>query len=122
MGLPSSEDEILILHNPNCSKSRKTCALLEERGVDFATRLYLDDPLSRGELEDLATRLARRPIDFTRTGQAEFAAAGVTPESSDAQILEAMAAAPILMERPIVIRGARAAIGRPPEGVLALLD
>lgn len=122
MGLPSSEDEILLLHNPNCSKSRKTLALLEERGIDFATRLYLDDPLSMGELEDLASRLAKRPIDFTRTKQDEFAAAGVTMESNDARILGAMVAAPILMERPIVIRGARAAIGRPPEDVLALFD
>ena len=122
MSLPSSGDEILLLHNPKCSKSRATRALLEERGVDFATRLYLEDPLSKAELEDLAKRLARRPIDFARTGQAEFAAAGVTRESSDAQILEAMVSAPILMERPIVIRGARAAIGRPPEQVLEILD
>jgi len=122
VGLPSSGDEILLLHNPNCSKSRKTLALLEERGVDFATRLYLENPLSMGELEDLATRLAKRPIDFTRTGQAEFAAAGVTIESNDSQIFEAMVAAPILMERPIVIRGDLAAIGRPPEDVLALFD
>ena len=122
MGLPDSGDQILLLHNPKCSKSRTVLGLLEERGIDFETRLYLEDPLSLGELEDLAGRLAKRPIELTRTGQAEFADAGLTPESSDAQILEAMVAVPILMQRPILIRGARAAIGRPPEDVLALLD
>lgn len=122
VGLPNKSDEILLLHNPKCSKSRQTRALLEERGLDFETRLYLEEPLSADELADLARRLGKRPIDFTRTGQAEFEAAGLHEGSSDGEILDAMVAAPILMERPVVIRGARAAIGRPPEAVRALFD
>ncbi len=122
MSLPASDDEILLLHNPKCSKSRATLALLEERGVTFDTRLYLEDPLNEGELRALGARLGRSPVEYTRTGQAEFAEAGLSKDSDGAAILSAMAKAPILMERPILLRGDRAAIGRPPEDVLALLD
>ena len=122
MSLPTSRDEIVLLHNPKCSKSRATLALLEERGVDFATRLYLEDPLDRGELEDLARRLAKPVVEFTRTKQQEFAEAGLDADSGEGALLVAISKTPILMERPIVIRGDEAAIGRPPEDVLMLLD
>ena len=122
MSLPTSKDEILLLHNPRCSKSRATLALLEERGADFETRLYLEEPLDRGELEDLGQRLGRPIGDWTRKKEGAFKEAGLGKGSSDEEILAAMVAAPILMERPIVVRGAAAAIGRPPEDVLALLD
>ena len=67
MALPGSDDEILLLHNPKCSKSRATLALLEERGARFSTRLYLEDPLDRAELRELARRLGRPALEFTRT-------------------------------------------------------
>ena len=120
MALPT-DDTILLLHNPKCSKSRATLALLEEKGATFETRLYLEDPLAEDELQDLGRRLGRAPVEFTRTKQAEFAEAGLTKDSSGDEILAAMAKTPILMERPVVLRGDRAAIGRPPEDVLALL-
>ena len=120
MALPA-DDTILLLHNPKWSKSRATLALLEERGAAFETRLYLEDPLAEDELRDLGRRLGRAAIDYTRTKQAEFAEAGLTKDSGEDEILGAMAKTPILMERPVVIRGDRAAIGRPPEDVLALL-
>lgn len=122
MGLPGSTDEILMLHNPKCSKSRATLALLEERGVDFTTRLYLEDPLDPDELRELGKRLGRSVVDFTRTGQAEFAEAGLSKDSDENELVVSMAAAPILMERPVVVRGNRAAIGRPIEEVVALLE
>ena len=121
MALPTTQDEILLLHNPNCSKSRATLALLEERDVAFQTRLYLDDPLGREELADLGELLGKSPLEFTRSKQSEYAEAGLDASSSGDEILVAMAAAPILMERPILVRGNRAAIGRPPENVLQLL-
>jgi arsenate reductase (glutaredoxin) len=120
--LPRSEEEVLLLHNPQCSKSRATLALLEGRGVTFSTRLYLDEPLSRDELGDLGQRLGRSAIEFTRTGQAEFSEAGLTKSSGDEDLFAAMAARPILMERPVVVRGKRAVVGRPPEDVLALFE
>ena len=122
MNLPISEDEILFLHNPNCSKSRATLALIKERGVAFETRLYLEDPLGREELAELARRLGKSAIEFTRTGQAEFADLGLQDASSTDEILSTMATTPILMERPILVRGDRAKIGRPPEDVLQLLE
>ena len=122
MELPRSEDEILLLHNPKCSKSRETLALLEQRGGGFGIRRYLDEPLSLAELRELAARLGKRPIEFIRTKQPEFDAAGLTTRSSDDELLAGIEAQPILLERPIVLRGGRAAIGRPPEAVLALLD
>jgi arsenate reductase len=120
--LPRSRDEILLLHNPRCSKSRATRALLEERGVDFETRRYLEDPLDEDELVDLERRLGRPILEWTRAGEPAFSEAGLSPGADEADVRAAMARAPSLMERPIVVRGGRAAIGRPPESVLALLD
>ncbi len=122
MNLPTKRDEILFLHNPNCSKSRATWALIDERGITFETRLYLENPLGEAELADLGRRLDRSAVEFTRTGQAEFFDGGLDASSSSDEILAAMAKEPILMERPILIRGDRARIGRPPEDVLQLLD
>jgi arsenate reductase len=121
MALPASDDDLLLLHNPRCSKSRATLALLEEHGASFDVRAYLDDPLDVDELRSLGERLGRPASGFVRRKEAAFAEAGCGPESSDAEILEAMAKSPILMERPILVRGSRAAIGRPPEDVLELL-
>lgn len=121
MGLPASDSELLLLHNPRCSKSRAAFALLEERGADFEVRLYLDDPLSLSELQSLAERLGRPASGFVRRQEGAFAEAGCGPASGEGEILEAMAAAPILLERPILVRGSRAVVGRPPENVLELL-
>ena len=122
MSLPAIENEILLLHNPRCSKSRATEVLLEQAGVEYQTRAYLEEPLSRAELAELARRLDRPAAEFVRRGQSEFAEAGLSSGSSEDEILDAMAAHPILMERPILVRGERAAIGRPPENVRALLE
>jgi len=120
-GLPRSEEELLLLHNPRCSKSRAAKALLEERGVAFVERRYLEDPLSADELADLAARLARPAAAWVRTSEHAFADAGLGPASGDAEILRAMAAHPVLIERPILVRGRRAVVGRPPERILELV-
>jgi arsenate reductase len=120
-GLPDRDDALVLLHNPRCSKSRAAHALLCERGVAFALRRYLEDPLSRAELAALRERLARPAADWVRSGESEFAAAGLDASSDDAAILDAIAAHPILLERPILVRRARAVVGRPPERVLELL-
>jgi arsenate reductase len=122
MSLPETDAELVLLHNPRCSKSRTARALLEERGVAFEIRAYLEEPLSRAELEGLATRLGLPASDFVRRGERAFAEAGCGPDSSDEDILAAMVAFPILIERPILVRGARAVVGRPPEQVFALLQ
>lgn len=121
MSLPQSDDEILLLHNPRCSKSRATLALLEERGAQFSERRYLEEPLSLDELKELQARLGRAPSEWLRAGEAAFKDAGLSKDAGDDALLAAMAAEPILMERPIVVRGQRAAVGRPPEAVLDIL-
>ena len=115
------DDTLVLLHNPRCSKSRAAHALLTERGVAFALRLYLDQPLSRAELASLRERLGRPAAEWLRRGEPAFAEAGLGTDSDDAEILDAMAVHPILVERPILVRGARAVVGRPPERVLELL-
>lgn len=112
--------ELVLLHNPRCSKSRAAKALLEERGAKFRLRLYLEEPLSRTELEELARRLGRPAREWVRRGEPAFAAAELG-RSDDEAVLDAIAKHPELLERPILVRGDRAVVGRPPEKVLELL-
>lgn len=121
MALPTGDGELVLLHNPRCSKSRAARSLLEERGVAFAERRYLENPLTPAELADLAARLGRPPREWVRRAEPAWRDAGLDDASGDAAILAAMAAHPVLVERPILVRGRRAVVGRPPERVLELL-
>ena len=121
MRLPD-DDTLVLLHNPRCSKSRAAHALLTERGVAFTERRYLDEPLTRSELASLRERLGRPASEWVRAGVSEFAEAGLDARSDEASLLDAMAQHPILIERPILVRGARAVVGRPPERIIALLE
>jgi arsenate reductase len=120
--LPQDADAVLLLHHPGCSKSRAVKALLDEAGTPYAERLYLEQPLDADELAALAERLDRHPREWVRSGQAEFAAAGLDANATPEQLFAAMVAAPILMERPIVVRGEQARVGRPPVAVLELFE
>lgn len=119
--LPGCDTEFVLLHDPRCSKSRAAVALLAERGIAVRERLYLDEPLSPEELRDLAGRLGEPASRWLRRGEAAFREAGLSGDADDAAILAAMARHPILIQRPILVRGARAVVGRPPERVLELL-
>lgn len=119
--LPASDAEFLLLHNPRCSKSRAARALLAERGIAVRERLYLDESLSPAELLDLAGRLGEPPSRWLRRGEAAFREAGLAEDADAATILAAMARHPVLIERPILVRGARAVVGRPPERILEIL-
>ena len=122
MSLPEKDDQIVLLHNPRCSKSRAAKAMLEERSVDYVERLYLEDPLTLSELKDLGALLGRDAAAWMRTKEAAFSEAGLSGSSTDEELLAAVSKFPILMERPILMRGKRAAIGRPLEDIEALLD
>ncbi len=113
-------DPLTLLHNPRCSKSRQAKALLEERGVAFRERRYLEEPLSPAELTELARRLGRPAAEWVRRGEAAYREAGLGPDASDGDVLAAMADHPILIERPILVGPERAVLGRPPEKVLEL--
>ena len=113
--------EPVLYHNPRCSKSRAARALLEERGVAFRVVEYLKQPPSRAELERLRGRLGLAPSQWIRRGEAAFREAGLSDRSGEPELLDAMAEAPILIERPIFESGERAVVGRPPERVLEIL-
>ena len=110
-----------IYHNPRCSKSRAALALLQERNLSLRIVEYLKDPPSRAELAALRKQLDLSPDQWIRKSEAEFKAAGLGPDSNEAALLDAMAKHPILIERPIVVYGNHAVVGRPPERVLELV-
>jgi len=113
---------ITIFHNPRCSKSRATLALLQERGIEPEIRLYLEDPPDAAEISAILKKLGLKPRELMRKGETEYREQRLADESlSDAELIAAMAATPRLIERPIVLAGRRAAIGRPPESVLGIL-
>ena len=122
MSLTPRTGDLLFLHNPKCSKSRQLKAALDERGVAYDERRYLDEPLSRRDLGSLKTLLGVGAHDMIRKKEAEYAEAGLSADSSDGEVLDAVARFPRLLERPVLISGERAAIGRPTEAALALLD
>lgn len=111
-----------IYHNPRCSKSRQTLALLQENGHQPEVVEYLKTPPSADELRQVLNFLQISPRQLMRTKEAPYAELGLAdPGLNDEQLIEAMVAHPVLIERPIVIHGSRAAIGRPPEQVLEIL-
>ena len=113
---------VVIWHNPRCSKSRETLALLNEKGVTPTIREYLKQPPSRAEVETLLDMIGGEPGALIRDGESEFKALGKKKAAmSKADVVTAIAAHPILLQRPIVVAGKKAAIGRPPEAVLPLL-
>lgn len=113
---------ITMYHNPRCSKSRATLELLHKRGLTPEIIEYLVTPPDPATLEALARKLDRRPRDFLRTGESAWKDLGLSPDSvDDEELLRLMSEHPILIERPIVVCGDRARIGRPPETVLEIL-
>jgi arsenate reductase len=113
---------LTIWHNPKCSKSRETLALLRARGVAPRIVEYLKEPPTAAELESVVGKLGIRPEALVRKGEAVFKAKYAGRTLSDAEWIAALVEDPVLIERPIVVAGRRAAIGRPPERVLELLD
>jgi arsenate reductase len=114
-------DPVVIYHNPKCSKSRQTLELLRSRGVEPTVIDYLKTPPSPADLRRLLALLGLTPRQLLRPKEA--AEAGLAdPALSDDQVIEAMVATPRTIERPIVVAGDRAALGRPPEAVLTILE
>ncbi|MCV2366704.1 arsenate reductase (glutaredoxin) [Roseateles oligotrophus] len=107
---------IQLIHNPRCSKSREALSLLQAAGHTVEVIDYLKAPLALAELSDLQQKLGLPARELLRSGEDEYAALGLArPELSDAELLAAIAAHPNLLQRPIVIKGERAMIARPPE-------
>ena len=113
---------VTIYHNPRCSKSRNTLALLQENGVEPEIVLYLETPPSSSDIKALLKKLGISAAELARRGENDYKACGLSKDSSEADIVAAMVKHPKLIERPIVVRGNNAVLGRPPENALALID
>ena len=113
---------VTIYHNPRCSKSRQTLALLNENGITPKIREYLKEVPTAEEINEILKMLGKEPRELMRKNEAEFKEAGLEDNSlSRDQLIDAMVAYPKLIERPIVIKEGEARIGRPPESVLEIL-
>ena len=110
---------ITIYHNPRCSKSRQTLALLEEKGITPVIIEYLETPPSVQELTTILTKMGKGPQDILRRKEAKEE--GIDLSSDGDQLIKAIVAHPRALERPIVVNGDKAAMGRPPEAVLNIL-
>ncbi len=114
--------QVTIYHNPRCSKSRQTLALIQEQGIEPDVREYLKDTPSADELKQVLDSLGITARELLRKNEDEYKENNLSnPELTDDQIIAVMLANPKLIERPIVLNGGQARIGRPPESVLEIL-
>ncbi|MFD2725921.1 arsenate reductase (glutaredoxin) [Hyunsoonleella rubra] len=112
---------IKIYHNNRCSKSRNGLEILEKSGKKFEIVKYLEDVPSKAELKDIIALLGIKPIELVRKNEAIWKSDFKGKELSDNQIIEAMVQYPKLIERPIIINGKKAVVGRPPEHILDII-
>lgn len=110
---------LTIYHNPRCSKSRQTLTLLEEKGISPTIIEYLQNPPSAKELTGILAKMGKRPLDIVRRKEAKEE--GINLNASDADLIKALVTHPRALERPIVVNGDKAALGRPPESVIEIL-
>jgi arsenate reductase (glutaredoxin) len=113
--------KVRMLYNPRCGTCRKAAGLLEEKGIEVGLVEYLESPPAKGDLERLLKKLKLKPIDIMRRKEAAFKENNLDdPSLSDDNLLDAMVANPILIQRPIIVSGGKAVIGRPAEKVLEI--
>jgi len=112
---------LTIYHNPRCSKSRQTLALIEENNQEVSVIEYLKTPLTKEVIEQLLALLTLSPREMMRTKESEYSEQNLAT-ADDATLIAAMVSTPKLIERPIVSDGKNAIIGRPPENVLSLIN
>lgn len=114
-------DKLTIWHNPRCSKSRQTLQMLRDRGYEPVEVDYQKNPPSINDIKMVLTKLDLSPRELMRQGQDIYKELNLADEKLDAKLIEAMFHHPILIERPVVINGELASLGRPPEAVLSIL-
>ncbi len=113
---------VTIWHNPRCSKSRNAVTLLEEKGIEAEVVKYLDTPPSKEELKEVLKMLGISARELMRTKEAIYKELNLKEETDEDKLIEAMVENPKLIERPVVIKDGKAAIGRPIENIIDLLD
>ena len=112
---------VTIYHNPRCTKSRQGVALLKEKDVNFEVIKYLEDPITEKELKDIIKKLGITPMALVRKNEAIWKSNFKGKDLSDEDIIKAMISNPKLIERPIVINGDKAVVGRPTEQILTII-
>lgn len=110
-----------IYHNTRCSKSREACSILQDKGVEFETIEYLKTPPTQKEIKELLKMLGMKAQDIVRTGEPLYKEKFADKKLSESEWIKVLAENPILIERPIIVKGNKAIIGRPPEKVLELI-
>jgi len=105
--------EIIVWHNPRCSKSRNGIKYLDEKGVEYTVRRYLEETPTPEEIKELLKKLGMAPRELMRTKETIYRELGLKDVEEDERLIEAMAEHPRLIERPVVIRGDRAVVARP---------
>jgi len=113
---------VTIWHNPRCGKSRDGVKLLEEKGVEAEVVKYLDTPPTKEELTEVLKMIGISPRELMRTKETIYKELNLKEETDEEKLIEAMVANPKLIERPVVIKDGKAAIGRPIENIIELLD
>ena len=114
--------EITIYHNPRWGKSRSSVGILDEQGIKYKIVKYLESPPSIDKLKGIARRLGLKPKDFIRKGEKDYIALNLSSKlNNDNALFEAMSKFPKIIERPIVVNGEKAIIGRPPERIIEIL-
>ena len=114
--------KVAIYHNPRCSKSRQTLELLREQGVEPEIINYLEHPPSLKQIKELLQALNCSVREILRSNEADYKAQNLQdPELNEQQLIKAITQYPKILQRPIVVKGKKAVIGRPPENVLSLL-
>ncbi|WP_457596539.1 arsenate reductase (glutaredoxin) [Hydrogenimonas sp.] len=113
--------EVIIWHNPRCSKSREALKLLQEKGIEPKIYKYLDEHPTKEQIVELLKMLGARPRDIMRTKEKLYKELGLKDVEDDEKLIEAMVEHPRLIERPIVVENGKAVLGRPPEKVLELV-
>ena len=113
--------DIVVYHNTRCRKSREACSILETEGASFEVVEYLKTPLKQNEIKELLKKLGLKAEEIIRKGEAVFKENYKGKTISETEWLKILADNPILIERPIIVKGNKAVIGRPPEKVLELL-
>ena len=117
-----TDKSFTIYHNPRCSKSRTTLALLQQHGIEPVVIDYLKDAPGKSDLTSIIRKLGLQPEQIVRKGEQTYKSQFAGKTLNDDQWLDALVENPILIERPIVVSGNRAVIGRPPENVLDLIS
>ena len=112
---------VIIWHNPRCSKSRNAVALLEEKGIEADIVKYLDTPPTKEELMNMLKMLGMSARELMRTKEAIYRELNLKDEADESRLIEAMVANPKLIERPIVIKDGKAVVGRPIENIIDLI-